>query len=57
VSDFVLFYFSPFSIMMFNIHTGHNVRQVSNEEILIMVSCFRRFAQLLRLPYLCSLGT
>ena len=45
MSDFVLFYFSPFSIMMFNIHTGQNVRQVSNEEILIIVSYFRCFAQ------------
>ena len=27
LSDYVPFYFTPFSIMMFNIHTGYNVRQ------------------------------
>jgi hypothetical protein len=36
--DYVPFYFTPFSIMMFNIHTGYNVRQVPNEEIVILVS-------------------
>ena len=38
LSDYVPFYFTPFSIMMYNIHTGYNVRQVPNEEILIVVS-------------------
>jgi hypothetical protein len=28
LSDYVPFYFTPFSIMMYNIHTGYNVRQV-----------------------------
>jgi hypothetical protein len=29
LSDYVPFYFTPFSIMMFNIHTGYNVPRVS----------------------------
>jgi hypothetical protein len=37
LSDYVPFYFTPFSIMMYNIHTGHNVSRVPNEEILILV--------------------
>jgi len=44
--DYVPFYFTPFSIMMFNIHTGYNVRQVPNEEIVILVSSLHRVAEL-----------
>lgn len=50
LSDYVPFYFTPFSIMMFNIHTGYNVRQVPNEEILIVVSSLARIAEL-RIPF------
>lgn len=32
--------------MMLNIHTGYNVRQIPNEEIVILVSSLRRFAEL-----------
>src|SRR5260370_35848234 len=32
--------------MMFNIHTGYNVRQVPNEEIVILVSSLHRVAEL-----------
>jgi hypothetical protein len=46
LSDYVPFYFTPFSIMMFNIHTGYNVRQVPNEEIVILVSSLHRVAEL-----------
>jgi hypothetical protein len=46
LSDYVPFYFTPFSIMMFNIHTGYNVRQIPNEEILIVVSSLIRIAEL-----------
>jgi len=46
LSDYVPFYFTPFSIMMFNIHTGYNVRQVPNEEIVILVSSLYRVAEL-----------
>jgi ssDNA thymidine ADP-ribosyltransferase, DarT len=46
LSDYVRFYFTPFSIMMFNIHTGYNVPQVPNEEIVILVSSLHRVADL-----------
>lgn len=46
LSDYIPFYFTPFSIMMFNIHTGYNVRQVPNEEIVILVSSLHRVAEL-----------
>jgi ssDNA thymidine ADP-ribosyltransferase, DarT len=38
LSDYVPFYFTPYSIMMYNIKTGYGVRQVPNEEIVIFVS-------------------
>jgi hypothetical protein len=50
LSDYVPFYFTPFSIMMYNIHTGYNVHQVPNEEILIIVSSLVRIASL-RIPF------
>lgn len=50
LSDYVPFYFTPFSIMMYNIHTGFNVPKVPNEEILILVSSLPRI-QALRIPF------
>jgi hypothetical protein len=38
LSDYVPFYFTPLSMMAFNIHTGRNVRQRDNSEIVILVS-------------------
>lgn len=38
LSDYVPFYFTPFSVMMKNIHSGWGVQQRKNEEILILVS-------------------
>lgn len=38
LNDFVPFYFTPFSVMMYNIHTGRGVPHRSNEEIVILVS-------------------
>ena len=38
LSDYVPFYFTPLSIMLYNIHTGHSVPQRSNEQIVIFVS-------------------
>ena len=38
LTDYVPFYFTPFSVMMKNIHSGRGVTQRSNEEILILVS-------------------
>jgi hypothetical protein len=39
LSDYVPFYFTPFSPMLYNIRTGHNgIQKRSNEEIVIAVS-------------------
>ena len=39
LSDYIPFYFTPFSMMLLNIHTGyHGVPKVPNEEIVILVS-------------------
>ena len=38
LSDYVPFYFTPFSVMMYNIHTGRGVTTRSNGEIVILVS-------------------
>jgi|SRR5437588_2321097 len=46
LSDYVPFYFTPFSIMMYNIHTGYNVQQVRNEEIVILISSLLRLSEL-----------
>ena len=46
LSDYVPFYFTPYSIMLLNIHTGYNVKQVPNDEILILVSSLRTMAEL-----------
>jgi hypothetical protein len=46
LSNYIPFYFTPFSIMMFNIHTGRNVAPVSNDEIVILVSSLHRIAEL-----------
>lgn len=43
LSDYVPFYFTPFSVMMKNIHSGWGgIRQRSNAEIVILVSSLRR---------------
>ena len=47
LSDYVPFYFTPFSIMMLNIKTGYGgVRHVPNREIAILVSSLRRIQEL-----------
>lgn len=38
LADYVPFYFTPFSVMMKNIHSGWGVAQRRNEEIVILVS-------------------
>jgi hypothetical protein len=38
LSDYVSSYFTPFSIMMYNIKTGYGVKHVPNDEIVIFVS-------------------
>ena len=45
LSDYVPFYFTPFSMMLLNIKTGYNgVPQVPNEEIVVIVSSLRKLA-------------
>ena len=43
LSDYIPFYFTPLSMMSYNIKTGYRgVRQRSNEEIVILVSSLRK---------------
>lgn len=42
--DYVPFYFTPFSPMLFNIYSGRGIKQRSNEEIVILVSSLRDLA-------------
>lgn len=47
LNDYVPFYFTPFSVMLQNIHTGWGgVRQRSNEEIVILVGSLHRVQEL-----------
>lgn len=47
LSDYVPFYFTPFSIMLFNLKTGYGgVPRVPNDDIVIFVSSLRRVAEL-----------
>lgn len=47
LGDYVPFYFTPWSIMMFNIKTGYNnVVQRSNSEIVVLVSSLHKLAEL-----------
>lgn len=46
LADYVPFYFTPFSVMMKNIHSGRNVRQRKNEEMVILVSSVHRVLEL-----------
>lgn len=46
LSDYIPFYFTPHSPMMFNIHTGYGgIRQRAKEEIVIMVSSLNRLEE------------
>ena len=52
LNDYVPFYFTPFSVMMKNIHSGWGgVKQRSNEEIVILVSSLHH-VQEQELPFL-----
>lgn len=51
LSDYVPFYFTPFSIMMYNIHTGYGgIPRRANQDIVIFVSSLRRVHKL-NLPF------
>lgn len=46
LSDYVPFYFTPFSMMMYNIKTGYGgIQKFSNEKIVIIVSSLRGLAE------------
>ena len=46
LSDYIPFYFTPFSMMMYNIKTGYGgIRQFPNSEIVIIVSSLRGLAE------------
>lgn len=52
LGDYVPFYFTPFSVMLRNIHTGWNgIKQVPNTDIVILV-CSLRGMSPLKLPFL-----
>ncbi len=51
LNDYVPFYFTPFSVMMKNIHSGRGVKQRANEDIAILVSSMHLIDQQ-GLPYL-----
>jgi len=47
LDDYIPFYFTPFSPMMYNIHTGRGgVAHVANEDICILVSGLHRVVEL-----------
>ncbi|WP_340619610.1 type II toxin-antitoxin system toxin DNA ADP-ribosyl transferase DarT [Xenorhabdus siamensis] len=47
LNDYVPFYFTPFSPMMYNIYTGRGgVKKVSNSDIVILVSSMHRVAEI-----------
>ncbi len=50
LADYVPFYFTPFSVMMKNIHSGWGVPQRRNEEIVILVSSLHH-VQSIALPF------
>ena len=47
LSDYVPFYFTPYSPMMYNIYTGYgNVAQQSNKDIVILVTSLHKLTEL-----------
>ena len=44
LDDYIPFYFTPYSIMLYNIHTGCGVSKVPNDEIVIMVADLKELA-------------
>jgi hypothetical protein len=50
LADYVPFYFTPFSVMMMNIHSGRSVVKRKNDEIVILVSSLHHINSL-HLPF------
>ena len=56
LSDYIPFYFTPWSIMMYNLKTGyHGITQRKNEEIVIFVSTLHKIAAL-NIPFVFTNG-
>ena len=56
LSDYVPFYFTPFSIMLYNIKTGHGgIRKCENQDIVFLVSSLHRLSEL-SLPFIFTSG-
>ena len=51
LADYVPFYFTPFSVMMMNIHSGRSVKKRENDEIVILVSSLYR-CEKLNIPFI-----
>lgn len=51
LNDYVPFYFTPFSVMMRNIHTGWGLKKWPNQDILILVSSLHHVGSL-HLPFM-----
>ena len=51
LSDYVPFYFTPYSPMLFNIKTGRNVAAVPNAEIVVLVSSLPKLRGLAKITY------
>jgi hypothetical protein len=45
LADYIPFYFTPYSIMLYNIRTGYNVPSVPNDEIVIFVSSLHKLVE------------
>lgn len=45
LNDYVPFYFTPYSIMLYNIHTGYGVARVPNDDIVIFVASLHDLAR------------
>ena len=46
LSDYIPFYFTPLSMMVYNIHTGYGgIRRVRNADIVMMVTSFRKLVE------------
>lgn len=51
LTDYIPFYFTPFSVMMMNIHSGRGVTKRQNDEIVILVSSLHRVKEM-GLPFI-----
>lgn len=56
LADYVPFYFTPFSIMLYNIKTGYGgIQRLPNHDIVILVSSLRKVAEM-NIPFVFTNG-